>query len=243
MGLGSLICVACAPDSDSTAMGVVDQGAPAATRSRPVEPTSSPEASEPGSTQPGSTHAASVPAIVILGDSLTTGYGIAANQSFPAHIQARIDEGGLDYRVVNAGVSGDTTAGGRRRLNWVLDGQSVAVLVVALGGNDGLRGLPVAEMKANLESIIESAHERDIEVVLAGMEAPPNHGPRYTDAFRAVFAELAREQRVAFFPFLLTGVAGEASLNQADGIHPNPDGARAVAEHLWPYLEPFLADK
>jgi acyl-CoA thioesterase I len=141
--------------------------------------------------------------------------------------------------VVNAGVSGDTSAGGLRRLDWALGGD-VRILIVALGGNDALRGLPPREMKRNLEAIIIGARTRGVAVVLAGMEAPPNYGLDYTVEFRDVFRDLARAHDVVFVPFLLYGVAGRASMNQADGIHPNARGAEAIADLLWPALEPLI---
>lgn len=179
------------------------------------------------------------PRIVVLGDSLTAGLGLDPADAFPAVIERWLRERGYDFEVVNAGVSGDTTAGGVRRLDWVLD-EHVRVLVVALGGNDGLRGLPVDQMRRNLETIIRQARRRGVVVVLAGMEAPPNLGEEYTREFRQVFRDLARTYRVAFVPFLLEGVAGDPALNQADGIHPNAAGARRVAENVWRVLEPLL---
>ena len=179
------------------------------------------------------------PRIVFLGDSLTAGLGLPADQSLPALIGKKLKERGLDYEVVNAGVSGDTSAGGVRRLDWSLDGD-VSVLVVALGGNDGLRGLPPSELKKNLATIIDRARDRKIAVILAGMEAPPNNGPDYTREFRNVYAQLATEYGVRLIPFLLQGVAGDASLNQADGIHPNSRGAAIVADLVWKELEPAL---
>jgi len=154
-------------------------------------------------------------------------------------LQRRIDEAGYPFEVVNAGVSGDTSAGGLSRLDWSLDGD-VRILVVALGGNDGLRGLPPGEMRRNLDTIISRAQGRGIHVVLAGMESPTNMGPDYQRRFHDVFPALARERHVAFLPFLLEGVAGRTALNQADGIHPTAEGARVVADHLWPVLEPLL---
>jgi acyl-CoA thioesterase-1 len=145
----------------------------------------------------------------------------------------------LDYEVVNAGVSGDTSAGGLRRLDWSLAGD-VRVLIVALGGNDALRGLPPSEMKKNLAAILDRARERKIAVILAGIEAPPNNGPDYTREFRRVYSELASEYKVRLIPFLLQGVAGDPSLNQADGIHPNPRGAIMVADLVWQELVPLL---
>ena len=141
--------------------------------------------------------------------------------------------------MVNAGVSGDTSAGGVRRLDWALEGD-VKVLIVALGGNDGLRGLPVDEMKRNIDQIIAHARERNIAVVLAGMEAPPNYGAEYAAAFRKVFQDLARQHRVPLIPFLLSGVAADPELNLQDGIHPNPRGAAVVSETVWKALRPVL---
>lgn len=175
----------------------------------------------------------------MLGDSLTAGLGLPADQAYPAVLQHKIDAAGLDYEVVNAGVSGDTTAGGLRRLEWALSGD-VRVLIVALGANDGLRGLPVEEMKRNLSAIVSTAKGRGIAIILAGMESPPNFGPEYTDAFRQAYREVARRQNVPLIPFLLDGVAGDSRFNQGDGIHPNADGARRVADVVWRALEPML---
>jgi acyl-CoA thioesterase I len=183
--------------------------------------------------------AATNPRIVFLGDSLTAGYGLAREQSVPSLIQARLNAAGYRYEVVNAGVSGDTSAGGLSRLDWSLAGD-VDVLVIELGANDGLRGLPVAEMKRNLEEIITRAKKRDVTVILTGMEAPPNYGPAYTSEFRQVFRDLADDHDVEFVPFYLEGVAGNANLNISDGIHPNPAGARIVEQTIWRALEPVL---
>ena len=177
--------------------------------------------------------------VVILGDSLTAGLGLDPEDAYPARLQERVDGAGWPIEIVGMGVSGDTTAGGLRRLDWAIDGD-VRILVVALGGNDALRGLPVDQMRDNLERIIDRAVDRGIGVVLAGMEAPPNFGAAYTSNFRDVFRTLAESRNVTFVPFLLEGVAGMPDLNQADGIHPNEAGAARVAEHLWPALEPLL---
>jgi acyl-CoA thioesterase-1 len=199
----------------------------------PVTPAAS---AAPGTSDAAASHAGR---IVFLGDSLTAGLGLATTESYPALIGARLKQLGYDYAVVNAGVSGDTSAGGLRRLDWSLEGD-VRVLVVALGANDGLRGLPPAETKKNLAAILDRARERKIPVILAGMEAPPNNGPDYTKEFRAVYADLAAEYKVPFIPFLLQGVAGDPTLNQADGIHPNPRGAALVADLVWQQLQPLL---
>ena len=179
------------------------------------------------------------PRIVAFGDSLTAGLGLQRDETYPARLQEILQAEGYDVEVVNASVSGDTTAGGLRRLEWALEGD-VRILIVALGGNDGLRGLPVGQMKENLREIVTRAQQKGVTVLLAGMEAPPNLGSLYTDQFREVFHELARDQEVSFVPFLLEGIAGNAALNQADGIHPTAEGARMVAAHLWPMLQPML---
>jgi len=188
---------------------------------------------------PDDSPSSSRPRIVILGDSLTAGLGIDKSDSFPSVLQRRLDDAGLNYEVVNAGVSGDTTAGGLRRFDWATEGR-VVVLVVALGGNDGLRGLPVSETRKNLAEIIERAQARGIRVVLAGMEAPPNYGVQYTSEFRQTFSGLAKQYDVPFVPFLLEGVAGIPALNTGDGIHPNAEGARIVERNVWKAIEPVL---
>jgi acyl-CoA thioesterase-1 len=180
-----------------------------------------------------------LPRIVFLGDSLTAGYGLAKAEAVPALIQARLREEGYRYEVVNAGVSGDTSAGGLSRLDWSLEGH-VAVLVIELGANDGLRGLPVPQMKRNLAEIITRAKQRNITVILTGMEAPPNYGQAYTAEFRQAYRDLADEHDVAFVPFYLDGVAGNPNLNIADGIHPNAAGSQIIERTVWRALEPVL---
>jgi acyl-CoA thioesterase-1 len=180
------------------------------------------------------------PKVVVLGDSLTAGLGLIETQSYPALLQKKIDAEGLAFEVVNAGISGDTSAGGLRRLDWALQDGDVRILIVALGANDGLRGLPVAEMKQNLARIIDTARARKIVVLLAGMEAPPNYGSEYATAFRQAYRDLAREQHVVLIPFLLDKVAGQPALNQADGIHPTQAGAAIVADTVWTALKPLL---
>ena len=179
------------------------------------------------------------PRIVFLGDSLTAGYGLAKEESVPSLIQARLHANGYRYEVINAGVSGDTSAGGLSRLDWSLEGD-VRILVIELGGNDGLRGLPVAGLKRNLTEIITRAQSRGLRVVLTGMEAPPNFGAAYTNEFRQVYRDLADAHDVAFMAFYLDGVAGIPSLNIADGMHPNADGSQVIAGAMWRTLEPLL---
>jgi acyl-CoA thioesterase-1 len=186
--------------------------------------------------------AVSRPRIAVLGDSLTAGLGVAKSASYPSLLQQRLDAAGLDFEIVNAGVSGDTSAGGLARLDWALDGD-VRVLIVALGGNDGLRGLPADELQGNLAQIIERAQARNITVILAGMEAPPNYGRDYIVAFHKIYPALAAKYRVALVPFLLQGVAGDDALNQRDGIHPTAAGARIVADNVWAVLKPIAESR
>jgi acyl-CoA thioesterase-1 len=181
-----------------------------------------------------------VPRIIFLGDSLTAGLGLDVKDSFPARIQERLEQKGLAFEVVNAGVSGDTSAGGLRRLEWAMADGQPRVLVVALGGNDGLRGLAPEQLEANLAAIIEQGQARGLSVILAGMEAPPNFGADYTARFRAVYPTLATRYQIPLIPFLLDGVAGDPALNQSDGIHPNQRGAQVVADLVWRTLEPAL---
>lgn len=183
------------------------------------------------------------PRVVFLGDSLTAGYALDVDQAYPALLQEKIDAAGLSFTVVNSGISGDTTAGGLRRMNWLMR-KPVDILVLALGANDGLRGFPVDEMEANLNAIIQKAreHNPDIRILLAGMQLPANMGSSYKDAFDAVFPRLAEEQNVAFMPFLLEDVAAIPELNLPDGIHPTAEGYRIIAANMWPFLEPLLQD-
>ena len=176
--------------------------------------------------------------VVFLGTSLTAGLGLEPEEAFPALIQERIDSAGLPYEVVNAGLSGETSAGALRRTDWLLR-QPIDVLVLETGANDGLRGLNVDSTKANIQAIISRvlAAKPAARIMLVQMEAPPNLGTGYTSRFRAMFPDLARENGVGLLPFLLEGVAGERALNQNDGIHPTPEGARKVADNLWPALE------
>jgi acyl-CoA thioesterase-1 len=178
--------------------------------------------------------------IVVLGDSLTAGLGVAREEAYPALLEARLRREGYDYRVVNAGVSGDTSAGGLRRVDWVLRARP-DIVIVALGANDGLRGLPVDALRDNLERIVRRVRAAGARVLLAGMRVPPNYGDEYARDFAAVFPEVARRTGVPLAPFLLDGVAGEARLNQADGIHPTAEGQRLIASRLWSHLRPLLA--
>jgi acyl-CoA thioesterase-1 len=178
--------------------------------------------------------------VVALGDSLTAGLGVAADEAFPARLQARIRAEGYDYRVVNAGVTGDTTAGGLRRVDWALRAHP-EVVIVALGANDGLRGQSPAAIRANLEEIVARLQAAGARVLLAGMRLPPNYGAEYTKEFEAVFPAVARRAKVPLMPFLLDGVAADSRLNQADGIHPTAAGQQIIADRVWPYLRPLLS--
>ncbi|MBO0800841.1 MAG: arylesterase [Blastocatellia bacterium] len=181
-----------------------------------------------------------LPAIVAFGDSLTAGYGLSEQESYTTLLQQKLDEKNYRYRVINAGVSGDTSAGGIRRIDWALQNKGVKFLILELGGNDALRGQPVTVMKNNLAQIIERAQSCGVTVILAGMEAPPNLGQEYTRAYRQVFRDLARKYKLALIPFVLDGVGGKAELNQADGIHPNAEGEKIMTENVWRVLEPSL---
>ena len=180
-------------------------------------------------------------ALLFFGDSLTAGYGLDPAQAFPAIIQEKIKARGWNFRVINAGLSGETTAGGLRRIDWVLQ-RPIAVLVLALGANDGLRGLPVAEAKRNLQAIIDRTKHKypQAKIVLAGMQVPTNLGQEYTTNFRTLFPDLAATNNALLIPFLLEDVAGVPALNLPDGIHPNPTGHHIIAENVWKVLEPLL---
>jgi len=177
--------------------------------------------------------------IVALGDSLTAGLGVAPDEAWPALLDVRLRGQAMAYRVINAGVSGDTSAGGLARLDWVLRSDP-EIVIVALGANDGLRGQSVSTMRATLTAIVERLKTRKVKVLLAGMRMPPNYGAAYTEEFAAAFSEVATRTHVPLMPFLLAGVAGDARLNLADGIHPNAIGHRMIAERVWPYLRPLL---
>jgi len=181
------------------------------------------------------------PAILFLGNSLSAGLGVQPEDAFPARIQNKIKAEGWDFRVINAGLSGDTSAGGLRRISWMLR-QHIDVLVLELGGNDGLRGISPEVTHRNLQAIIDTTHQHypKVRVVLAGMQVPPNLGEDYTTRFRNIYSALNRENDLTLIPFLLENVGGIPSLNQPDGIHPNAEGHRIVAETVWKYLRPVL---
>jgi acyl-CoA thioesterase-1 len=179
--------------------------------------------------------------IVFFGNSLTAGYGLSPSQAFPALIQQKIDSLGLPYKVVNAGVSGETSSGGNARVDWILK-QALDVFVLELGANDGLRGIPLAETKKSLQAIIDKVKTKypQAKLVLAGMQLPPNMGQAYATEFKDIYPTLATKNNAALIPFLLQGVGGEARLNQGDGIHPTAEGHRIVAENVWQVLKGVL---
>lgn len=179
--------------------------------------------------------------VLFFGDSITAGYGVDTEDAFPALIQSKLDSNNYHYRAVNAGLSGETSAGGLRRVEWVLQ-QSVDIFVLELGGNDGLRGVDPEDTKRNLQGIIDIVRKKDpkILLILTGMEAPPNMGQEYTNAFKQVYRDLALENDLLFIPFILEGVAGNPELNLPDGIHPTEEGHKIVADLVWNTLYPHL---
>lgn len=203
--------------------------------------TAAPEAKPPATTPPRAAPDTTRPIVLFLGNSLTAGLGVAPSQAYPALIQQKIDSAGLGFRVINAGVSGETTADGLRRVDWVLRGP-VKVMVLELGANDMLRGQDLDVAERNLLEIIRRARVKipGLRVVVAGMEAPPNLGPEYTAHFHRIFPDVARQTHSTLIPFLLAGVAGDPRLNQADHMHPTPEGHRIVAQNVWKVLEPVL---
>ena len=221
---------ACSPNSDSDVVRSARQEG-----STPVGSETSPQTPEPGGTNVRAR-------VVFIGTSLTARYGLD-DQSFRFAdlVQAKVDSADLPFAIANAGVRGDTSAGGLRRMGWLLRAP-LDVLVIELGANDGLRGLPIETMRGNLQAIMDSArvHHPDVQFVLAGMEAPPNLGADYRSAFGSVFRELAEDNEAVLIPFLLEGVAGRSELNQVDGIHPTVEGHRLVSETIWEYLGPVL---
>jgi len=179
--------------------------------------------------------------IVFYGNSITAGYGVDPTEAFPAQVQNKLDSLQLPYKVVNAGLSGETSAGGRSRIDWILR-QPVDIFVLALGGNDGLRGIPLAETEKNLQAIIDKVKTKypNAKIILAGMQIPPNMGKKYTTEFRELFQQLASKNNITLIPFLLEHVGGIPSLNQGDGIHPNPEGHKIVADNVWKVLQGLL---
>ncbi len=184
----------------------------------------------------------SKPRIVAFGDSLTAGLGVKKDDAYPAQLQRRLEELGFRYQVINAGVSGDTTAGGLRRVGWVLSAKP-EIVILELGANDGLRGLGLEQTKNNLDHIIQQLRQADVTVVLAGMKLPPNYGREYTEQFEAIYPALANRYRLPLIPFFLEGVAASSKLNQADGIHPTKEGYEIVVEQVLKVLTPVLQER
>lgn len=203
-----------------------------------TQPAASSAATSP---KPSQDPASTKKTVLFFGNSLAAGYGVEPSQAFPALIGQKIDSAGLNYTVVNAGLSGETTAGGKSRIGWVLR-QPVAVFVLELGGNDGLRGLPLAATRQNLQAIMDTVRQKSPQaiIVLAGMQIPPNLGTEYTREFRELFKQLADKNKAILIPFLLEDVGGIPKLNQADGIHPNPAGHKIVANTVWGIIRPLL---
>jgi acyl-CoA thioesterase I len=177
--------------------------------------------------------------VLALGDSLTAGFGVDAEENFPSRLQVKIDHAGLAYKVVNAGVSGDTTAGGVRRINWLMK-HKPQIVILALGANDGLRGLSTDEMRSNLETMIRISQENGARVLLAGMKALPNYGEDYILKFESVYPELAKKYDLVYLPFLLEGVAGVREFTRPDGLHPTGSGYKIIADLVWQHLQPML---
>ena len=182
------------------------------------------------------------PRIVAFGNSLTAGLGVSRNDAYPAQLQRRLEQLEYRYRVINAGVSGDTTAGGLRRIPWVLNNKP-DLLILELGGNDGLRGLSLEQTKNNLSRMIEQLQQADVTVILAGMKLPPNYGQDYTRNFEAIYQALAKQYHLPLIPFFLEGVAASSALNQPDGIHPTKEGYRIVVEQVLKVLTPLLQER
>lgn len=198
-----------------------------------------PAAAVPATAKPVEVDRTGWPVIVAFGDSLTAGLGVPVEKNYPSQLQAKLDQAGYKYRVVNAGISGDTSAGGLNRIDGVLRNKP-QIVILELGANDGLQGKDVAQMKQNLSAVIERLQKEQITVVLAGMQITPNLGPDYTQSFAQVFPDLAARYKIPMVPFFLDGVATKPELNQADGIHPTPDGYVYVVDNVWKTLEPLL---
>lgn len=228
-----LLVLACGGDGETTAERPV--ATTGATSTAPPTP------GPPPTDRPGEEAASALPTVVFLGDSLTAGYQLSEAQAWPALLEERLAEEGLPFRAVNAGVSGDTSAGGLARLDWVLRARP-DVVVVELGANDAMRGQDLGATEANLRRILERLREEGVAALLVGLEIPPNYGPDYARSFSRLFPRLAEEHDLPLVPFLLEGVGGEPSLNLADGIHPNAAGHRRVAATVEPFLRPLVAE-
>jgi len=227
---------ACGSDESSSDDEARDSRPPAASSKPAAGMASGMATGVPGAADPADKDA---PLVVFLGDSLTAGYGLPGDSAYPAVIARTLRDEGRPIRIVNAGSSGDTSAGGLSRLPWLLK-QKPDILVVALGGNDGLRGVPPATTRENLARIIQAAQAEGAAILLLGLKMPPNYGPDFTEAFQRLYPELADELHVALVPFMLEGVAGHPDLNQGDGIHPTSEGQRIIAENVLPALRALV---
>ena len=207
-----------------------------------VQPASNPKTAmtNANAVAPATVTNAKASKIIAFGDSLTIGLGLTEKESYPFLLQEKLKAGGFDYEVINAGVSGDTSAGGLERIDWALNQPNVEILILELGANDMLRGQSVAKMKENLREIIKRAKAKNVKVLLCGMLAPPSLGMDYMHEYAAAFRDLAKEESVAFLPFFLEGVGGVKNLNQTDGIHPNAEGAKRITETVYKSLVPLL---
>jgi acyl-CoA thioesterase-1 len=228
IGLALLACDQGSP-SGSGDLGHRSEGGAVSSEAGPVA----------GATNPEQKRRDDMPKIVAFGDSLTAGAGVPGDEAYPAQLQRRLNQAGYRYRVVNAGVSGETTAGGRRRVDWVLKSRP-DIVILELGANDGLRGLSLDQMRDNLEAIIAGLRGAGAKVLLAGMKLPVNYGEEYRRRFEGVYRDLADKHSLTYMPFFLEGVGGQTRLNQGDGIHPTGDGYRVIVERLWTMLEPML---
>ena len=234
--LAAALACAAAPEERPAASGG-EATAPEATA--PAAPSAAESEPEAGVGLPGPAEEEALPVVVFLGDSLTAGYGLAEEQAWPAVLEERFAREGLPFRAVNAGVSGDTSAGGLRRLDWALRTRP-DVIVVELGANEGLRGLELGPVEANLRQVVARSRDAGARVLLVGLRIPPNYGPDYTRRFAEIFPRVAGELGVPLVPFLLDGVGGESSLNLGDGVHPNVEGHRRVADVVAPHLRPLV---
>ncbi|PEN07886.1 arylesterase [Longimonas halophila] len=235
-GLSVLLLGGCGPDRSNPASDASSTSDTTAQSTAPRAQADSASAVDADEAEDAALH------VMVVGNSIAAGYGLSPEEAFPAHLQAKADSAGYDVHVTNAGLSGETTAGGLRRLPWLLR-TPVDVLVLELGGNDGLRGIDPSTTQENLTAMVDTTRARnpEAEVLLAGMQVPPNLGADYTERFRAVYPTIADEREsVTLIPFVLEGVAGNPELNQPDGIHPTAEGQRIVAQNVWQYLEPIL---
>lgn len=228
----SLLLAACSGTPEGTDPGPPSE--PAA--GRPGQPSAGPSRS------PADASRAGLPLVLFLGDSITAGYGLAGGDAFPALVEEALEERGRPARVINAGVSGDTTSGGLSRLDWLLE-QDPDVVLVELGANDGLRGLPLELIEENLRRIVTRCRASGARAILAGMRVPPSYGPDYSEGFHALYARLAEDMNVPLIPFILEDVAGRPALNLPDGIHPTAEGHEILAETVLPYVERALPGK